>query len=70
MKIKVSTLDEIINNLADAVERLWKDPKLRIKMGKAAHQFALGCTWEKTVTQYEQIYNHLIAKENLVIVKI
>lgn len=59
-RIKVTTLDEIINNLAGAVERLWKDPELRINMGKAAHQFALGCTWEKTALYYEQIYSSIL----------
>ncbi len=57
IKVKVQDIDEIIQDLSDALGRLAKDPALRKKMGEAAKQRIREVyDWDRKGEQIEQIY--------------
>lgn len=65
LKIKVTTMEETLNNLVAAVEHLWENSDNRRKKGVKAYQFAIENTWDNHIRQYEKIYNDCITRVGL-----
>jgi glycosyltransferase involved in cell wall biosynthesis len=58
----VTDLD--VHKMADAIEKLWRDPDLRIKMGVSARKFtAANFGVERLVSDHENLYKDLLASQ-------
>jgi glycosyltransferase involved in cell wall biosynthesis len=58
----VTDLD--VHKMADAIEKLWRDPELRIKMGVSAQEFtAANFGVKRLVCDHENLYKDLLASQ-------
>lgn len=63
LKIPVYTPDQVIADLAEAVEWLYHNPEKRLAMGRRAYSFALSHMWEKKINLYtDRLYPALVRK--------
>jgi glycosyltransferase involved in cell wall biosynthesis len=61
IKIEPSTPEATTTALADALESLYSDPKLRMALGQAAHEKAAKMyAWERLGERLMKIYNHVL----------
>lgn len=57
IKVSVTTPQETVARLADAVERLYQNPELREQMGRTGYAFARSQTWPLKTKQINELYN-------------
>lgn len=60
IKVNVTTSENTIENLAAAVEWMFKNPDERMEMGLNGHRFAKKHTWTEKVQEMEIHYNSLM----------
>jgi glycosyltransferase involved in cell wall biosynthesis len=63
VKIPAKDPDQAVNDMAEALEVLARDPVLRLRMGKAAREKALReFRWKKKVSQISSLYHSLASR--------
>lgn len=66
IKVPVINQEQVLTELARAVERLYANPDERLRMGREARRFAESQVWEEKIKTYVQtIYPALLAKETV-----
>ena len=67
IKIPVNTPEQVVNNLARAVEWLYYNPAQRLEMGRQAYAFSQNQVWDKKINLFtDQLYPALARKGKLV----
>ena len=69
VKVPVTTPDEVVIELARAIEGLYHQPEKRVSMGRAACSFAKRHTWDRRAREISELYqdcisNHARLREN------
>lgn len=64
IKVPVTTKEQVVTDLAKAVERLYAHPAERLAMGRKAYQFAQSQVWAQKIRKYaDEIYPAVFAKQ-------
>ncbi len=67
IKVPVQTPEQVVTELAEAIERLYHSPAERLEMGRKAYAFSHDQVWDKKINLFtDQLYPALLRKKKLV----
>ena len=67
IKVPVNNPEQVVNDLAAAIERLYHNPAERLEMGRRAYTFAKSQVWDQKINIFtERLYPNLVGKAKLV----
>jgi glycosyltransferase involved in cell wall biosynthesis len=61
LKVRVSTIEKTVENIATAIQYLRDHPEERRQMGDAAYRYARENTWENRTTAMQAIYQEVLS---------
>jgi len=65
IKVRVTSPQQTVANLAEGIRRVALCPGERLKMGEAAHAFARTQTWERRAERMSKLYEEVLAPTSL-----
>ncbi|MBO0949722.1 glycosyltransferase family 4 protein [Fibrella forsythiae] len=67
IKVSVISNEQVLNDLAAAIERLYHNPAERLEMGRKAYSFAKNQVWDEKINAFtDRIYPSLVRQKKLV----
>ncbi|WP_229365865.1 glycosyltransferase family 4 protein [Fibrisoma montanum] len=65
IKVSIQTKDQVVDELAKAIERMYTHPAERLKMGEAAYQFAKQEVWDLKIKRFiDEFYPAALSATN------
>ncbi|WP_375447771.1 glycosyltransferase family 4 protein [uncultured Fibrella sp.] len=67
IKVPIESSEQVLNDLAAAIERLYHNPAERLEMGRKAYEFAKRQVWDEKINLFtERLYPSLVNQTKLV----